>query len=119
MKLLHLRTHGARLVVWEVDRTQYVGSWIVVVDRGVLLVLFDRLPQALPRRHAAGARLAERGLGERLYLLRLTILLVVYMLLDGVVALKELDNEFPVLFALDLEAVSLLFDLHDSLSLGI
>ena len=119
MKLLHLSAHRGRLVIRKVDRAQYVWCRIVVVNRGVLLVLIDRLSQALARGGAPGSWLRKRRLGKRLDFLGLAILLVVYMLLDGVVTLKELDNEFAVLFAFDFEAVSLLFNLDYSLSLGV
>ena len=52
-------------------------------------------------------------------LLWLLILLIVDMLLDRVVLLKQFNNELSILLALDPELVSLRLDLHDPVPLGV
>jgi hypothetical protein len=47
------------------------------------------------------------------------IFIIVYMLFDSVIFLKELNNKLSVFLSLDLELVSLSFDLHYAFPLGL
>jgi len=107
-----------RLVVWQMNGSQYVGWLHVHRNSRIFLMLFNNLGYVSC---ISGNRLERPSTHQgpfriRLDLLRSPVLLIEDMLLHRVVLIQQLRNQLPVFFALDSQSVSCLFHLYDSVS---